>query len=197
MSDQTPDERTSLLRPSKSRIRVHSPNGSATPRSPRITRHQSSAGLNSKHHSRAGSFGQGLINALTDRQQSLFESKGSIFADERVWYDQFTSTDWVHDSIADAYRVKALRARKGFWGKASVLFDGAQGWILSAVVGFLVAVLAYCVNVAETTIFDYKDGYCAKAWYLREKVFTKRPLHEPVFPVLIRSLAMLPTRCLY
>lgn len=102
------------------------------------------------------------------------ESKGSIFADERVWYDQFTSTDWVHDSIADAYRVKALRARKGFWGRLNVLFDGAQGWILSALVGFLVAVLAYCVNVAETTIFDYKDGYCSRAWYLREKVCYSR-----------------------
>lgn len=172
-SDHTPDERTSLLRPSGSRLRVHSPTGSATPRSPRITRHHSHVGgtLSSRHHSRAGSFGQRLINALVDRQDSsMVESKGVIFADERVWYDQFTSTDWVHDSIADAYRVKALRARKGFLGKANVLYDGAQGWILSALVGFLVAVLAYCVNVAETTIFDFKDGYCAKAWYLREKV---------------------------
>ncbi|KAH6658210.1 voltage-gated chloride channel protein [Truncatella angustata] len=169
---ETPDERTSLLRPSRSHLRIHSPNGSATPRSPRISRHQSyhGAALNSKHHSRTGSFGQRLVNALGDRRESLVESKGSIFADERVWYDQFTSTDWVHDSIADSYRVKALRSRKDFWGRVIVLFDGAQGWILSALVGFLVAVLAYCVNVAETTIFDYKDGYCAKAWYLREKM---------------------------
>jgi chloride channel 3/4/5 len=167
-SEQTPDERTTLLGSSRSRLRLRSPNGSATPKSPRISRHHSYH-TGSKHHSRAGSFGQRLINALGDRQESLVESKGSIFADERVWYDQFTSTDWVHDSIADAYRVKALRSRRGVWAKVIVLFDGAQGWILSAVVGFLVAVLAYCVNVAETTIFDYKDGYCAKAWYLREK----------------------------
>lgn len=100
----------------------------------------------------------------------MTESKASLFQDERVWYDQFTSTDWVRDSIADAYRAKALRSRRDFWGRVIVLFDGAQGWILSAVVGFLVAVLAYCVDVAETTVFDYKDGYCAKAWYLREKV---------------------------
>lgn len=173
LTEQAPDERTALLlKPSRSRIRLHSPNGSTTPRSPRISRHQSYHGgtVSSRHHSRAGSFTQRLIHALGDRQDSMVESKGSIFADERVWYDQFTSTDWVHDSIADAYRVKALRSRKDFWGRVNVLFDGAQGWILSAVVGFLVAVLAYCVNVAETTIFDYKDGYCSKAWYLREKV---------------------------
>ncbi|RKU47989.1 hypothetical protein DL546_004978 [Coniochaeta pulveracea] len=97
------------------------------------------------------------------------ESKSSLYPDERVWYDQFTSTDWVHDSIADAYRVRALRSRKDFWGRVNKLFDGAQGWILSALVGFVVAVLAYAVNVSEATVFDFKDGYCAKAWYLSEK----------------------------
>jgi chloride channel 3/4/5 len=97
------------------------------------------------------------------------ESKSSLYPDERVWYDQFTSTDWVHDSIADAYRVRALRSRKDFWGRVNRLFDGAQGWILSALVGFVVAVLAYTVNVSESTVFDFKDGYCAKAWYLSEK----------------------------
>jgi chloride channel 3/4/5 len=174
LSDQTPDERTSLLRPSRSRLRIQSPSGSVAPKSPRLSRHQSYGGgaRGSRHHSRHGSWGQRLIQGLSDRQDSLTESKGSIFADERVWYDQFTSTDWVHDSIADSYRVKELRARKGFWARLVVLFDGAQGWILSAVVGFLVAVVAYCVDVAETTIFDYKDGYCAGAWYLREKVYS-------------------------
>lgn len=100
----------------------------------------------------------------------MAESKGSIFPDERVWYDQFTSTDWVRDNILDAYRVKALRSRKDFWGRVYVLFDGSKGWILSAVVGFIVAVLAYVIDISEQTIFDFKDGYCAKAWYLSERV---------------------------
>jgi chloride channel 3/4/5 len=100
----------------------------------------------------------------------MAESKRSLLSDERVWYDQFTSTDWVHDSIADAYRTKALRSRKDFWGKVYVTFDGAQGWILSALVGFVVAVLAYTVDVTEAVAFDYKYGYCAKGWRLTEKV---------------------------
>lgn len=124
-----------------------------------------------RHHSRANSWGQRLIHALADRQESsMADSKGSIFPDDRVWYDQFTSTDWVHDSIADAYRVKALRSRKDFWGRIYVLLDGAQGWLLSALVGFIVAVLAYVVNVSEATVFDFKDGYCAKGWLMNEKV---------------------------
>lgn len=105
----------------------------------------------------------------------MAESKGSIFPDDRVWYDQFTSTDWVHDNIADAYRVKALRSRKDFWGRVYVMFDGAQGWILSAVVGLAVACVAYIVDVAEATVFDFKDGYCIKGWYLNEKVRRSSP----------------------
>lgn len=100
----------------------------------------------------------------------MAESKGSIFPDERVWYDQFTSTDWVHDTIADSHRIKALRSQKGFVARLRVLFDAAQGWILSALCGFIIALIAYTVNVAESTVFDFKDGYCARAWYLDEKV---------------------------
>ena len=112
----------------------------------------------------------------------MAESKGSLHPEERVWYDQFTSTDWVHDTIADSHRVRALRSRKDFWGRLRVALDGAQGWLLSALVGCLVAVVAYCVNVSEAVVFDYKDGYCSTAWYLNEKVSLERSL-VPSFPV--------------
>lgn len=110
------------------------------------------------------------MQALADRSTSMVESKASIAPHERVWYDQFTSTDWVHDAIADSHRVKALRSRKDFWGRVRVALDGSQGWILSALCGFVVALVAYVVDVAEATVFDFKDGYCATAWYLNEKV---------------------------
>ncbi len=98
------------------------------------------------------------------------ESKTSLYPDDRVWYDQFTSTDWVHDSIADAYRVKALRSRTDLRGRIKCFFDGAQGWILSAVVGFLTAVIAYVVDVSEAPVFDWKDGYCSTGFLISEKV---------------------------
>lgn len=126
-----------------------------------------------RHHSRAGSWGQRLVSALkTDRnyKDSMRESKSSLYPDDRVWYDQFTSTDWVHDSIADAYRVKALRSRTDVRGRIQSFFDGAQGWILSAVVGFITAVIAYVVDVAEAPVFDWKDGYCSGGFLISEKV---------------------------
>lgn len=122
--------------------------------------------------SRAGSFSQSfsqrLVNALGDRRHGLEESmhsvKASLWQDNRVWYDQFTSTDWVHDNIADAYRVKALRSRKDIRGRLAAWFDGAQGWILVAIIGVLTAVCAYFVNTTETTLFDWKQGYCSNGW---------------------------------
>lgn len=190
-SSGEPDERSPLLTVStRSRVRIHS--GANSPRLPHLSRNQSYTGkpaqlhvvarvkltllrpLGSapgpRHHSRHGSWSSRLMTALGERRGSTADSKRSTFPDERVWYDQFTSTDWVHDTIADSHRVKALRSRQDFWGRILVLFDGVQGWILSALSGFIVALVAYSVDVAETTVFDYKDGYCATAWYRGEEV---------------------------
>ncbi|KAH9816658.1 Chromatin organization modifier domain, partial [Teratosphaeria destructans] len=83
-----------------------------------------------------------------------------LWLDDRVWYDQFTSTDWVHDSIADAFRVKALRSRKDFKGRLQAHLDGAQGWVIVAVIGVITAGFAY-----SSTLFDFKSGFCAEAWW--------------------------------
>lgn len=81
----------------------------------------------------------------------------------------------MHDSIADAHRAKALRSRKDLWGRIYAAFNATQGWILSALSGFVIAIIAYIVNVSEATVFDYKDGYCRSAWYLSESVRSTRP----------------------
>lgn len=127
-----------------------------------------------KYHSRTGSFSMRLVSALDaegrqEQEGNIADSKLTIYHDARTWYDQFTSTDWVHDSIADAYRVKALRSRKDIRGRLLAWIDGAQGWILVGFIGCLTACTAYFVNVMESTLFDYKSGYCSKAWYLNRK----------------------------
>ncbi len=134
---------------------------------PRISRRHSRESIRTpRNRSRAASFSHRLANALgTERRRSLTgvaleDSKTSIFYDDRVWYDQFTSTDWVHDSIADAFRVKALRSRRDIRGRIWAFFDGAQGWILVAIIGGITALIAFFVDVTETAIFDMKLGYC-------------------------------------
>ncbi|KAK5034693.1 hypothetical protein LTR13_006349 [Exophiala sideris] len=91
---------------------------------------------------------------------------GSISKDDRLWYDQFTSTDWVHDSIAGGYRVLEMRKKKGLRGRLMLLFDSSQGWILVALIGIATAGIAYFVDVTESSIFDIKRGFCRDAWYL-------------------------------
>jgi chloride channel 3/4/5 len=170
------DENTSLLGDRDSPILRNYTSVPNTP-GPRA-RHPSrnaSFKLPSKHHSRVGSFSQRLTQALSSERKYAYgggnmeDSRASLYYDERVWYDQFTSTDWVHDSIADAFRVKALRSRKDFRGRIQAWFDGAQGWILVAIIGCITACIAYFVDVTETAVFDLKEGYCQEGWYYSKK----------------------------
>ena len=167
---QSTDERSGLLALADGVPRSYTAPNTARPR---FSRRNSQSSLRlPKNHSRASSWGLRLANALGSRKFTsggMEESKASLFMDERVWYDQFTSTDWVHDSIADAFRVRDLRARKDWRGRLYAWFDGAQGWILVAIIGFITACIAYFVNVTETSIFDIKEGYCTEGWYFSKR----------------------------
>ena len=138
---------------------------------PQYSRRQSKAASirQTRNHSRSSSWGLRLASAVSSswgrNGTALSDSKGSLFTDERVWYDQFTSTDWVHDSIVDNFRVRALRARKDIRGRIKARLDGAEGWILVAIVGCITACIAYFVDVTENSIFDIKEGYCRDGWY--------------------------------
>ena len=176
---QSYDERSSLLADGNTRSYT-APNTAR----PRFSRRSSQVSLRMpKNHSRASSWGLHLASALGSgrkfTENGMGESKASIFMDERVWYDQFTSTDWVHDSIADAFRVRELRARKDLRGRVSAWFDGAQGWVLVAIIGCITACVAFFVNISETSIFDYKEGYCKEGWYFSKTKCCYRQTHCP------------------
>ncbi|PCG96994.1 Chloride channel, voltage gated [Penicillium occitanis (nom. inval.)] len=124
----------------------------------------------SRHHSRRPSArfvpGQRTQAQPDDTPKDWNEDvmQGSSFLDERLWYDQFTSIDWVHDSIKDGIRLRELRSRKDFKGRMLALFDGAQGWILVAVIGCITAAIAYFVDIADKHVFELKDGICTTSW---------------------------------
>ena len=126
-----------------------------------------------RNHSRANS-----VRRRVSRRGSLDGSRpasvpgstkdnltASSFLDERTWYDQFTSTDWVHDSIADGARLRLLRQRKDVRGRLLAAFDGAQGWILVALIGCITAAIAYFVDVTEGAVFDLKEGFCTTRFF--------------------------------
>ncbi|TQS38388.1 hypothetical protein Golomagni_01107 [Golovinomyces magnicellulatus] len=111
----------------------------------------------------------GIFASNTIKKISAQESKSFIGEGEHAWYDQFTSTDWVRDSIADSHRVQNLKCRKDIIGRLKTLFDGCEGWILSALVGFAVAIIAFIIDVAEPLIFDWKEGYCSNNVFASQK----------------------------
>lgn len=65
--------------------------------------------------------------------------------------------------------MKELRSRRDFRGRLQAAFDGAQGWVLVAVIGCLTAGVAYLVDITEASIFDIKSGYCSTKWYHSKK----------------------------
>ncbi|KAJ5234780.1 uncharacterized protein N7469_003948 [Penicillium citrinum] len=142
---------------------------------PKSLRHLLATGSlrRTRNHSRANSQNQRLSRRPSITEDDLHGRQASIppstkdaltassFLDERTWYDQFTSTDWVHDSIADGARLRQLRQRKDIRGRLLAWVDGAQGWVLVAIIGCITAAIAYFVDVTEESLFDMKWGYCA------------------------------------
>lgn len=174
------DERSNLIFSVDSLARSYRTTAPDTPR--RGLRSIGSYRTSVRSRSRRGSHGRparkgfswtNVREAVAETQQQPQTQSSRLF-DDRVWYDQFTSTDWVRDSIADAYRVKELRRRKDFRGRVLAFIDGAQGWALVAIIGCLTAGVAYLIDVTESSIFDFKTGHCSKAWYYSKRACCNR-----------------------
>lgn len=75
----------------------------------------------------------------------------------------------MHDNVADGIRLRQLRQRRDVRGRLLALFDGAQGWLLVAVIGFLTSWMAFFVDVTESAIFDLKEGFCTQSWFASRK----------------------------
>jgi chloride channel 3/4/5 len=145
--------------------------GYGTSRADSFFRHNTTGGTlrRSRHHSRRVSqntrfAAAGQSSTAPKDWNEENNVSGSSFLDDRLWYDQFTSIDWVHDSIKDGIRLRELRSRKDFQGRVLALLDGAQGWLLVAVIGCITAAIAYFVDVTESHVFGLKDGICSTSW---------------------------------
>jgi chloride channel 3/4/5 len=109
---QGANEQTGLLRVNVNNTRRYD-SVPSTPR-PQSSRHHSYGGTRtagaSRHHSRSGSFSQRLSKALIKSPRVRQFTEGpfdvpipALVLDDRVWYDQFTSTDWVHGMCLSAF----------------------------------------------------------------------------------------------
>ncbi|SNX85868.1 related to chloride channel protein [Melanopsichium pennsylvanicum] len=78
----------------------------------------------------------------------------------RVWYESYTTIDWIHDAIKESSRLRRIRNLKGLRGFALNSWDRLQGWIIVTITGVITALIAECIVKSEAVLFDLKDGYC-------------------------------------
>ncbi|CDS00776.1 hypothetical protein [Sporisorium scitamineum] len=87
----------------------------------------------------------------------------------RVWYESYTTIDWIHDAIKESSRLRRIRNLKGIRGFAVNSWDRLQGWIIVTITGIVTALIAGCIVKSEAVLFDLKDGYCARDWRLAKR----------------------------
>lgn len=81
--------------------------------------------------------------------------------DKRSFYDDFTTVDWVHDTINESSRRKYLQSLDGLRGKVIRSMDGLQGWVLIVIVAFAFSLIAYFIDTFDARFSDLKTGYCS------------------------------------
>ncbi|CAO1618827.1 unnamed protein product [Sympodiomycopsis kandeliae] len=100
-----------------------------------------------------------------DQSDSKQHSQNGI----RVWYDSYTTIDWIHDSIKESSRLRKIRRLRGIRGKLVNIWDGVQGWVIITITGIITALIAGAIVESEAVLFDLKDGYCSKDWKLAKR----------------------------
>ncbi|KAL9002957.1 MAG: hypothetical protein Q9188_004145 [Gyalolechia gomerana] len=108
---------------------------------------------------------ESLISTHISKEEQLL-STTSI--GERLPYNDYTTIDWLHDLVKDSFRSRSIHAQRGIRGSLGSVFESGQGWVAAALIGILTACVAFCVDVAEATVSDWKLGYC------RTNVFSNR-----------------------
>ncbi|GAW00905.1 Cl-channel protein [Lentinula edodes] len=76
-------------------------------------------------------------------------------------YEDFTTVDWIQDSILE--RNRRIRAGKRRW------IEIGQTWIVVSIVGVCIGLNAAIISIVTEWLSDIKMGYCADGWWLNEQ----------------------------
>ena len=112
---------------------------------------------------RVGQLQHDEASSIVDSHVSKEEQElASSSVGERLPYNDYTTIDWLHDLVKDSYRYRMIHGAKGLRNEIYAAFDSSSGWIAVALSGILTACVAFCVDVAEATVSDWKYGYCKR-----------------------------------
>ncbi|KAJ3269167.1 hypothetical protein HDV01_001713 [Terramyces sp. JEL0728] len=75
-------------------------------------------------------------------------------------YDDYTTIDWIHDTIKDRIRQRNLKSLLGWKNKPLQLYDAAQAWLVLTIVGILSGFTASLLDFTSALLETYRHGYC-------------------------------------
>lgn len=81
-------------------------------------------------------------------------------------YDDYTTIDWIHDTIKDRKRVRIIKSLAGFQGKFIKYWDASQAWIILVMVGILSGIVASLMDILIPKLEAVKN--CFQSEYCRE-----------------------------
>ncbi|THC99799.1 hypothetical protein EYZ11_000729 [Aspergillus tanneri] len=93
-------------------------------------------------------------------------------------YEDFTTIDWIQDSVQEQARRRAKRRDgTGFWDhegtfgwrrKVRESYDAGQAWLVITIVGAVIGLISAFLNIITEWLSDIKLGHCSTAFYLNE-----------------------------
>ncbi|KAL1922632.1 uncharacterized protein VTP21DRAFT_10171 [Calcarisporiella thermophila] len=99
-----------------------------------------------------------------DRQAILEENNGI-----RVWVDDYTTIDWIHDHVKERIRVRKMRQFKGLGAAWRNVWDRSQAWLLVTITGVITACIAALISIVSEWLTDLKNGYCTTNFRFNRK----------------------------
>ncbi|KAJ1980256.1 hypothetical protein H4R33_005521 [Dimargaris cristalligena] len=84
----------------------------------------------------------------------------------RLWFDDYTTIDWIHEFVKEQIRLRTLRALRGVRGSLANMWDSIQAWLLVCIIGVVCGCLAALIDVCSEYLSDLKTGYCARDFTL-------------------------------
>jgi chloride channel 3/4/5 len=125
----------------------------------------------------------GSLNRATSSRQPIVHFEGGVRepigprdirdieysprVNEKKYYDDFHTIDWVRDRNRDRLRHKRLNrdGRLSWRGCTLKMWDAGSGWLIVFLVGVSSGLLAGMIDVATEWMSDLKEGWCPSAGY--------------------------------
>ncbi|KAJ8328947.1 hypothetical protein O5D80_002909 [Batrachochytrium dendrobatidis] len=92
----------------------------------------------------------------------------------RVWYDDYTTIDWIHDHVKERVRMRGLRSKKSVSGRMAKRMDAVQAWIVLTIIGVASGAVASLVDVSYSWLNDLRYGFCTTGFFYRRNICCSR-----------------------